>query len=45
MTLATHWHKRVPRDMAAEYIGKGWVFHLDEGAWVVLIWPHNGVPN
>jgi hypothetical protein len=44
MTIATHWHKRVPADMAADYIAQGWVEHEREGRIVTLIWPHEGAP-
>ena len=45
MTLSTHWHKRVPLDMAREYISKGWQFYASEGHTVILIWPHEGEPT
>lgn len=40
----THWHKRVPADMAAEYIAKGWVMTEREGLIVTLVWPKEGTP-
>ena len=42
--IATHWHKRVPASMAAEYLAKGWVVHKREGRFVVLVWPEEGAP-
>lgn len=45
MTLETHWHKRVPADMAADYVAKGWIEHAREGRIVTLIWPHEGAPS
>jgi hypothetical protein len=45
MTLETHWHKRVPLDMAREYIAKGWQFYRSENQFVLLIWPHEGAPT
>lgn len=44
MTLETHWHKRVPLDMAAEYIARGWIEHERTDRIVTLIWPHEGSP-
>jgi hypothetical protein len=44
MTLATRWHKRVPADMAADYIAQGWIEHEREGRTITLIWPHEGAP-
>lgn len=45
MTLETHWHKRVPLEMASEYIVKGWRMYSTEGNNAVLIWPHEGAPT
>lgn len=45
MSLETHWHKRVPADMASEYIAKGWVEHDRKGRIVTLIWPFEGEPT
>lgn len=45
MSLETHWHKRVPADMAGEYIERGWVILAREGATVVLVWPGDEVPR
>lgn len=46
MTYERHWHKRVPYSMAKEYMVKGWEFfsYEDAGKFVVLIWPHEGLP-
>lgn len=45
MTLETHWHKRVPLDMASEYIAKGWRIWKRETTTVLLIWPKEGAPE
>ena len=44
MNLSTHWHKRVPLDMAPEYIAKGWRMYGVEGDTAMLIWPKEGAP-
>lgn len=41
----THWHKRVPHNMAAEYIAKGWKVHSRQEQFTLLIWPHEGAPT
>lgn len=43
MTYANHWHKRVPLDMAREYIAKGWQVWGTEGNAVVLVWLHDEI--
>ncbi len=40
-----HWHKRVPIDMAKEYIAKGWKVWGTEGKAVVLVWLHERAPQ
>tara|TARA_R110000868_G_scaffold290385_2_gene550584 strand:+ start:2077 stop:2214 length:138 start_codon:yes stop_codon:yes gene_type:complete len=45
MTYENHWHKRVPLDMAREYIAKGWKVWGTEGNAVVLVWLHDEVPQ
>jgi hypothetical protein len=42
--LNAHWHKRVPHDMATEYIAKGWLIHSTHKHFTLLFWPHEGAP-
>lgn len=45
MTLETHWHKRVPDYMAAEYISQGWLVWAIEDTTIIMIWPKEGAPT
>ena len=38
-------HKRVPHDMVAEYIERGWRVWKREGRTVLLVWNHAGAPS
>lgn len=41
----TRWHKRVPADMADEYVARGWAIAERNGNVVTLVWPKEGVPT
>ena len=43
--LNLRWHKRVPSDMAFEYVAKGWKIWKREGRNVVIVWPKAGAPE
>ena len=45
MSYERHMHKRVPLDMAREYIAKGWTVWGTEGSAVVLVWLRDEVPG
>ena len=43
--MTTHWHKRVPAEMAYEYTAKGWKIWKREGRTVLLVWTKAGEPT
>lgn len=43
--MITHWHKRVPSEMASEYVAKGWTIWKREGRTVLLVWNKAGAPE
>jgi hypothetical protein len=43
--INARWHKRVPHDMASEYVAKGWRILSTHQHFTLLIWPHEGAPT
>jgi len=41
----SRWHKRVPHDMASEYVEKGWRIISTHQHFTLLVWPHEGAPS
>lgn len=44
MKIETRWHKRVPAEIAGEYIAKGWHVLSIENRTILLVWPQEGAP-